>query len=107
MKRGADMRSARLEVRVGMRDPNGTSVNSALTPQSAAMACATSNMMPLRLFVLASRKPWGGLDDVMTTLAAPCFFTSARATAAAGAARLRPAPGAARVRRIDGLRGGA
>ena len=66
-----------------MRDPNGTSVNSALTPQSAAMACAISNMMPLRLFVLASRKPCGGLEEVMTTLATPCFFTSAGETAAA------------------------
>src|SRR5712691_9762769 len=97
------MKSARFDASVRISDPTRTSVNSALTPQSAAMACATSNMIPFRLFVFASRKPCGGLDDVMTTFAAPCFFTSARDAASAWTARRSSMRSAASDRIIDSL----
>ena len=67
MNKGADMTSARPEVRVGIRPENGTSDSLSATPRCRATAAATSTMMPSRRLDCGFLKPCGGAEAVVTT----------------------------------------
>ena len=96
MNSGADMTSARPEVRVGIRPENGTSASLSLAPRCLATAAATSTMMPSSRFDCGFLKPCGGADAVVTTFKVLSARTSSsvRATLApawtSSAAEARP-----------------
>ena len=93
MNKGADMTSARPEVRVGIRPENGTSDSLSATPRCRATAAATSTMMPSRRLDCGFLKPCGGAEAVVTTFNVLSARTSSSVRAWPGGLRQqRPTP---------------